>query len=347
MPPCIWWTAPPSRCPASLATLFPGCGGDASPASAKVLLRYELITGRLEPLQVLPGKRSDQGLAQQVVVPLRENELQLQDKGFFSAAAWQLAGTQKAFLLCPLPRSVTLWHAGPAGPEARLDLAAALAASPADQVEWSALYCGQDPRQFGPVRVVALRLNPASAQRHRAGLREAQRKQGRTPSASALELAGWLVLVTNAPAAQLPSAALSYLYRMRWQIEFIFRQCKSGLRLNVTESANPCRVQCEWWARLLAAVLGFLWHAHAGAASWQARGCELSFEKTLGILQQWGQSLARAFLVSGEGLRTLLHELWRHLLEHARKGRQKTRTNTWDRLREVWLQPAAAARLNL
>jgi hypothetical protein len=331
--------------PANLATLFPGCGGDASPASAKVLLRYELITGRLEPLQVLPGKRSDQGLAQQVVIPLRENELQLQDKGFFSAAAWQLAGTQKAFLLCPLPRSVTLWHAGPAGPEARLDLAAALAASPADQVEWSALYCGQDPRQFGPVRVVAFRLSPASAQRHRAGLREAQRKQGRTPSATALELAGWLVLVTNAPAAQLPSAALSYLYRMRWQIELIFRQCKSGLRLNVTESANPCRVQCEWWARLLAAVLGFLWHAHAGAASWQQRGCELSFEKTLGILQQWGQSLARAFLVGGEPLRTLLHELWRHLLKHARKGRQKTRTNTWDRLREVWLQPAAAAAL--
>ena len=92
--------------------------------------------------------------------------------------------------------------------------------------------------------------------------------------------------MTNAPAAQLPSAALSYLYRLRWQIELICRQCQRGLRLNVTARANPCRVQCEWWTRLLAAVLGFLGHAHAGAASGQARGCELSCEKTLGILQQ-------------------------------------------------------------
>lgn len=34
--------------PASLAAAFPACGGDGSPAKVKVLLRYELISGRLE-----------------------------------------------------------------------------------------------------------------------------------------------------------------------------------------------------------------------------------------------------------------------------------------------------------
>jgi hypothetical protein len=328
--------------PASLQQLFPACGGDGSPANVKVLLRYEWIAGRLEPLQLLPGKRSDQGLASAVVLPLRENHLQLQDKGFFSAAAWQRAAAQKAFLLCPWPHSVTLWQLEPTRPPLRLDLAQELAASTQAQVEWSQLHAGHDGHRFGPVRVVAFRLGPESAGRQRAGLREAQRKQGRTPSAAALELAGWLILVTNAPATKLPSPVLSYLYRLRWQIELIFRQCKWVLRLDVTESGNPCRVQCEIWARLLAAVLIFWWHAHTGAVCWQQHGCEISFEKLGRIFQQWGHRLARAFLHGGEILLGELRELWRHLLKGARKERQKSRTNTWDRLRDVWLTPATS-----
>jgi hypothetical protein len=56
-------------CPATLQHLFPACGGAGSAANVMVLLRYELIAGRLEPLQVLAGKRSDQGLALQAVDP--------------------------------------------------------------------------------------------------------------------------------------------------------------------------------------------------------------------------------------------------------------------------------------
>ena len=43
---------------------------------------------------------------------------------------------------------------------------------------------------------------------------------------------------------------LSYLYRMRWQVELSFLQAKSVLGLGLTESENPSRIQCEIWARL-------------------------------------------------------------------------------------------------
>ena len=328
--------------PASLAAAFPACGGDGSPANVKVLLRYELSSGRLEPQRLLAGKSADQGLAQEVVQPLRKNELQISDKGFFSSAAWRLAAAHAAFLLCPLPRSIHLWLAGADGVETPLDLAAALAHSPLATVEWTAVLLGQGPTRCGPVRVVACRLSAESAARQRAGVHTAARKQGRTPTAATLQLADWRILVTNAPAAQLPSAVLSYLYRMRWQIELIFRQCKWVLRLDVTESANPHRVQCEIWARLLAAVVIFLWHAHVGASCWRQHGCELSFEKVNRLIQQWGLPLARALIKSRVELPHVLDDLWEHLLAGARKGRQKSRTNTWDQLVTVWLAPPAA-----
>jgi hypothetical protein len=325
-------------CPDTLQDIFPACGGAGSAANVKVLLRYELIAGRLEPLQVLAGKRSDQGQALKAVERLQANQLQLQDKGFYDAKAWQAAEQRRAFLLMPLPHSVTLWLApAPDQPEKLLDLAAALAASSENRMEWPGLLLGTPGHRAGPLRLVAFRLNLESAARQRQGLREAQRKQGRTPSAKALQLAGWLLLLTNAPAAKLPSAMMSYVYRLRWQVELIFRQAKTVLRLDQTESQNPCRVQAEIWARLICAVLLFSWHAHASAECWRCYQCEASFEKLIRMMQHWGHTIARAFLGGSAALLQALRALWKNLLVNARKGRQKSRPTTWENLFDLWL----------
>jgi hypothetical protein len=329
-------------CPETLKELFPACGGAGSAANMKVLLRYELIAGRLEPLQVLAGKRSDQGQSLRAAALLKVNQLQLQDKGFYDAKAWQAAEQAGAFLLMPLPHSLTLWLRSGAGqPEVLLDLAGVLAASQENQVAWSGLLAGNPGHRAGPLRLVAFRLHPASAERQRRGLRESMRKQGRTPSAKALQLAGWLLLLTNAPEAKLPAAMMSYVYRLRWQVELIFRQAKSVLRLDKTESDNAHRVQSEIWARLICAVLLFSWHAQASAECWRGHACEASFEKLVRMMQHWGLTLARAFLGGPDALLQVLHTLWNQLLVNARKGRQKSRPTTWENLFKLWLSPLA------
>jgi hypothetical protein len=313
-------------CAESLKELFPACGGDGSAANVKVMLRYELITGRLEPLELLAGKRSDQGQALKAAELLEEGQLQLQDKGFYDAKAWQAAELRGAYLLMPLPHSVTLWVAGAANAEpTELDLAAVLAHSLEDRVEWPVLYLGKKSHRTGPLRLAAFRLGAESAARRRQGLRQSMRRQGRTPSDKALQLAGWLLLVTNAPAHKLPTSMMSYLYRLRWQVELIFRQTKSVLRLDKTESQDPHRVQCEIWARLICAVLLFLWHAHASAECARRYQCEVSFEKLIRLMQHWGLTIARGFLSGPDPLLEVLRTVWIHILANARKGRQKSR----------------------
>ncbi len=330
-------------CPETLRNIFPGCGGDGSAANVKLLVRYELITGRLEPLAMLAGKRSDQGQALAATKLLKTNELKITDKGFFDTKAWQQAQQQGAFLLMPCPHAVTLWEkSGPDQPETPLDLAAALAASTANRVEWTGLLVGKKSHRAGALRLVAFRLSPESAGRQRQGLKESLRKRGGAPSAKALQLAGWLLLLTNAPAAKLPAAMMSHVYRLRWQVELIFRQAKSVLRLHKTESANPHRVQSEIWARLICAVLLFSWHAQASAECWRRHAGEASFEKLIRIMQHWGHTIARAFLRGPDALLQELRVLWQHLLVNARKGRKKSRPTTWENLFTLWLQPLAA-----
>lgn len=330
--------------PPALQTLFPSCGGDASPANVKLMLRYEYIQGQLDPRALLPGKKSDQGLAAALAGLLKKDQLQIQDKGFYNTAAWQAARAAGAYLLMPWPRSATVWaRPQPGQPEQLLDLATALAAATAQRVDWAEVALGKEERRVEGLRLSAFRLSPESAARGRAALREAQRRHNRVPTREALELAGWLILITNAPVAKLPADMLAYLYRLRWQVELIFRTCKSTLRLDQARGDNEDRTQCEIWARLLCAVLIFLWHAHTNAACWLQYGMEISFEKIACLFQHKGQGLARALVLGGTQLLETLREMWRCSLKNTRKGRQKTRTNTWDRLCDFWLNPKPAS----
>lgn len=333
--------------PAALQTLFPACGGAGSPANVKLLLRYEYIQGQLDPRALLPGKKPDSGLALEMAQLLQKGELQIQDKGFYSAEAWLAAQNAGAYLLMPWSRSATLWtRPQRSQPEQLLDVASTLKAATQERVEWTDVTLGKDQRRVPGLRLTAFRLSSESAARHRAALRESQRRQGRIPTQAALELAGWLLLLTNAPIAHLPPAMIAYLYRLRWQIELIFRQCKSTLRLDQARGNNLYRTQCEIWARLLCAVIIFWWHAHANAACWSQHRMEISFEKTAALFQLKAHSLARALVQGGILLHQALREVWRLLLKTARKGRQKSRTNTWDRLADGWfcLKPAPTSK---
>jgi hypothetical protein len=325
-------------CPESLTQIYPGCGGQASSANCKILLRYEYLRGQFQPLALLPGKRSDSGLAEKLPPLLKANELLLNDKGFFKIQTLEQIDQKKAFFLTPVHRSVNLWVPNEQGVPVKLDLADALRQADQNVVEWPKVFLGSEA---GPVsfRVMAFRLSEASAARHRAAVRRSHVTKGRTPSVAALELAGWLILITNAPAEKLPAKAMAYLYRVRWQIELIFKQCKSVLRLDVTEAhQNEYRVQCEIWARLISAVVLFAWHSHLQVACSAKQGREISFGQVARALQQQGLITAQLLIKQGQTLCNGLRRLWRHLLKTTVKGRQRSRKTTWEALVENWLQ---------
>lgn len=326
-----------TQCPCSdaLAKIFPACGGGGSKAGVKVLLSYDYGAGQLHPLAVLAAKCSDQGLVDQVAQQIGLGELGLFDKAFYQARALGEVHQRGGYYVVPWHRGVSVWELEANGQrqEKPLDIAAALRASTAARVEWTQVELGHTPStRLGPVRLVAYRLPEENANRRRAQLREKCRTKGRQPTAAALELAGWLILLTNAPAQLLPTQALSYLYRVRWQVELIFKQWKSVLRLDVLPSQNASRVQCEIWARLLSALLTFVWYQHANAASLQIYERETSFAKVAKLLQQEGQTLTCALFTARERIDTELRRLWKKLLKLGRKERQRTRSTTWENL---------------
>lgn len=321
-------------CSDALATLFPAYRGGGGPAGVKLLLAYDYGAAQIQPLELLPAKCSDQGLTERVAQELGPGELGLWDKGFYKAAALRRVMQRGAYFVTPWSHGVAVYLCNDKQQSRQeLEVAAALKASKDDCVEWTAVELGKTPEsQLGPVRLIAYRLREQQANRRRAQLREKYRTRGRQPTEEALQLAGWLIVFTNAPADLLPTAAVGFLYRVRWQVELVFKQFKSVLRLDVLPSQNPARVQCEIWGRLLMAVLTFIWHQHLNAACLKLHQCEMSFAKVAKLLQQQGHSLVQTLFGDRTRLESEYRRLWNKLLKLARKERQPSRPTTWENL---------------
>lgn len=73
-------------------------------------------------------------------------------------------------------------------------------------------------------RLVATRLPPKQTQEARARV---QREQGSDASSDTIEMAGYVVLFTTTPSVRLSAARCLEAYRLRWQVELLFKRWKS------------------------------------------------------------------------------------------------------------------------
>jgi Transposase DDE domain len=68
-------------------------------------------------------------------------------------------------------------------------------------------------------------------------------------------LCGWTVFITNVPHWLLTLQEAWVLYRVRWQIELLFKLWKSDGQIDESRSDQPYRVLTEVYAKLLAMVI--------------------------------------------------------------------------------------------
>jgi hypothetical protein len=109
--------------------------------------------------------------------------------------------------------------------------------------------------QLLPVRLVMLRLPEAATERNRRRARRKSRKQGKTIQQKTLRAAGFVLLVTSLPPERFPAADVLVLYRLRWQIELVFKRLKSLLHLDELPAKDPELARAWIYAKLIAALL--------------------------------------------------------------------------------------------
>jgi hypothetical protein len=236
--------------PAALAQQFPGCGGsdpEAGQAGLKLLVRFEVSTGQFQAIERGAARDSERTLVQRLPA-IAPGSLHLADLGFFDYDELSQITQQDGFWISRVPAMLDK----EADDGTIEGLTEWLKRQPSDRID--------QPVRLGmqkhlDCRLVALRLPRAIAQERLRELKKKLKKKGRTPSARQRVLCQWLVLITNLAANPFSLEEIFILYRVRWQIELLFKRWKSLVGLGRSRGHRAYRVLCETYAKLLGCLV--------------------------------------------------------------------------------------------
>jgi len=110
-------------------------------------------------------------------------------------------------------------------------------------------------KQLMPVRLIAWRKSEAEAEASIRRARKESRRHGKALQPETLEAAKYVFLLTSLPPDEIPAEEVLALYRLRWQIELLFKRLKSLLRIDELPNKHPEAARCWILANLLAALL--------------------------------------------------------------------------------------------
>lgn len=237
--------------PATMSKLFPGALGDECAGSLKVQLVFEYLNGYFAKLEESNGRQPDQGYRGHWSL-IEKNALFLFDLGYFVLETFKTIANQGAFFLSRFqPQTALLTLEGE-----RIDLKQLLAQQTTPLAEYE-VCIGSRAQHRIPTRLILIRLPQEVADRNRQKARNNARRHGRTPSQDYLKLLDWAFFITNLPPQRLHPEHVAQLYRIRWQIELVFKLAKSFAGLSTITSRRPERVLSEFYAKLIGLLLTY------------------------------------------------------------------------------------------
>lgn len=318
--------------PDALAELWRGCGGSCSLHTASALkcgVQFDLLNGALCALELRDGRASDQRLALQHMA-LPKGCLRLADLGFYDLGVLAELSAAEVYWLSKLePNALITDQTGHCSP--LLTFVQALGALEQWQGE---VWVGKGRRVRA--RLLIQRVPQEVADQRRRRIRKSARAKGITPSAAALALAQWTILMTNIPAEMLTLSEALVLVKVRWQIELLFKLWKSHGQLDCWRSSKPERILCEVYAKLLAMVIQH-WALIVGC--WQY--AERSLVKAAQVVRDHAVALASA-RARLERLNEVLETIQRVLKRTARMNRRGKYPNTYQLLLALTTQASQA-----
>jgi hypothetical protein len=113
----------------------------------------------------------------------------------------------------------------------------------------------RNEKQLLPVRLVALRKSDGEAEASIRRARKESRRHGKTLQPETIEAAKYVFLLTSLAPDDVSAEEILALYRLRWQIELLFKRLKSLLRIDELPNKHPDAARCWIMANLLAALL--------------------------------------------------------------------------------------------
>lgn len=297
-----------------VADTFPGYGGQGREAIVQVQLEYELLGGKVTELSIGSALDADSTEGMKNIGRIPERALLMRDLAYFSPKAFRELAKMNLFFIS---RAKTQWsffvkENGSLTKLTTKDIIEKLKTQKEKYVDMEVIV-GDQART--PVRLIANLLTEEQADK-----RVKKKKANGSLSKHAEENACLNLFVTNVGKEQCSAAEIYQLYRLRWQVELVFKTWKSILSVHKTHSMNATRLECQLLVKLLWVVLN--WSILKLAEETTKR--EMSLHKFTRTLMARSKGLDMALFQDKERLMGWVHKLISISMFHHKKEYRKS-----------------------
>jgi Transposase DDE domain len=315
--------------PESLKDSFPGSGGSAAKAGAKIQLVWEYKQSLVEHFALTPWKVPDNKYIDTVVALARQGSLFLFDLGYFKIKSLALIAAAGAYFLTRLNHQANLF-VEVNGQLASLDLVSLLKIIQGNLIEQQIALGTKD---LVTARLIASRVPDHVVNERRRAAKKKAKKKGYTPSKAHLALLAWNLFITNVPSTIWSSPTVVKAYPVRWQIELIFKSWKSYCHLAAINAKKADTVLCYLYGRMLLILINYALYPQVRCAVWVKKHRELSLLKLVRHFQAFADTWLHVIFQGELALRRFLQRTCASAERLAAKGSRKRRT-TAQTLRE-------------
>jgi hypothetical protein len=190
---------------------------------------------------------------------------------------------------------------------------------------------GKRPNYRLPCRLLVFPVPQQVVDQRRRKAKESAQRKGRVVSKRALALMGWTFLITNVPAEMLPMEAALILYRIRWQIELVFKLWKSDCGVDRVIGLRQERVLVELYGKMIGIVLTHFLLAPLRMPDGALANREISPVKVRKQFRRFIRDLARSLDYSAK-FQSILAELLKRITRFGFKEKRTKEPNAFHRL---------------
>lgn len=296
--------------PANFAASYKGKNGGASEASLKLDCTFDLKSD-WSRFMLRSGGSSDQTR----IFGAPHGSLWLRDLGYYKTDDFIGLDKQNAFFVSRARMGYPL-YLGAEGKE-KVDLEALVDQLKPSQVVDRTIHLGAEQRY--PFRLVIQRVPEEIAQQKRKELSRQKKDKGRKVSARRLKLCALNVYLTNLDPKEWSVLEVQQLYKIRWQIELIFKIWKSELHLEKVPKMKQERFECHLYALLIYLTLNHRLIQQLKDYYWNDQGIELSEIKLSKMIQIRKWDLQKMIIGSKCSASNFIKVLYQSVLRLARK----------------------------
>ena len=308
--------------PDSLSELFPGSGGSATQAGAKIQAVWDYKSSVFGHFALTPWNIPDQKYVDTVVAFAHKGVLFIFDLGYFKLKAFARIVEAGAYFLSRLNHQTTIWDATP-GRVQPLELASLLNTVLGDSIE-HAIFLGA--KEQGASRLVAYRVPESVVNERRRRAKKNAKKKGYTPSQAHLVLLAWNLFITNVPRTIWKTETVGRVYPIRWQVELIFKSWKSDLHVASIKTKKADTTLWYLYGRMLLILLNYALCPQLRHTLWLKKKRELSLLKLVRHFQALADRWMQVIFQSELALRRFLTRACATAERLAAKASRKRRT---------------------